>query len=74
MDGGDGEEEETVNVDAGVVQATRTAPSETQEARSRTEDGRSRLDALTIPLICARCGGVGSEGGEGRGGGVRATL
>jgi hypothetical protein len=48
------EEEETVSVDAGLVQATRTAPSETQEARSRTEVGRSRLDALTIPPICAR--------------------
>ena len=35
-------------MEAGVVQATRTAPSETQEARSRTEEGISRLDALTI--------------------------
>uniref|UniRef100_A0A0A9GCZ9 Uncharacterized protein n=1 Tax=Arundo donax TaxID=35708 RepID=A0A0A9GCZ9_ARUDO len=41
-------EAEEVMVESGVVQATRTAPWETQEARSRTEEGRSRLDALTI--------------------------
>jgi hypothetical protein len=37
-----------MRVEEGVVQATGTAPLETQETRSRTEEGRSRLDALTI--------------------------
>jgi hypothetical protein len=42
------EEAAATSVEAGVVQATRTAPSETQEARSRTAEGRSRPEALTI--------------------------
>jgi len=69
---GDGDEEEeeeevvvAVRVEDGVLQATWTAPSETQEARSCTADGSWRLNVLTIPLYPNLRGGAGSRGSEG---------
>ena len=76
----DEEEVRAVRVEDGVVQATRTAPSETQEARSRREDGSRRLDALTIPPLPRPDlrrgdGEEGSRGSEGtqRKAGVRCV-
>lgn len=53
------EEEEETRVEDGVVQAMRTALSETQEVRFLTEEGRSKLDALTIGVWS---GGDGEPG------------
>jgi len=43
--------EEEGRVEAGLLQATRTAPSPMQDARSRMEEGSSRLEALTISFF-----------------------